>query len=92
MRTIPKLKESKMEALISFKHKSMKDYWSGGNYQYNKVLIQIAEDDTKEDIERTAEFKILDTMEILYPKKDGVGYDVCYQYEITKVLKNPYNK
>lgn len=80
-----------MEALVSFKHKSMKDYWSGGNYQHNKILVQ-ADDDTMEDIERIADMKILDLIDIFYPSRDGAGYDVCYQYEITKVQKNPYNK
>jgi len=81
-----------MKVLVHFKHKSVKDYWSNGKYQHNKILVEVEKDDTKDDIERIADMKIFDIIDVMYPEKNGSGYDVCYQYEITKIDKNPYNR
>jgi len=80
------------EVLVKFKHKSIKDYWSGANYQHNKIQIDVSEQDTDEDIRWEAENKIDDLMDLFYPTKNGSGFDVCYQYEITNIDKNPYKR
>ena len=83
-----------MKVLIHFKHKSVKEYWSDSNYTHNKVVLDIdtIKYDTKEDVELFADWHIMDIMALLYPIKHGSGFDVCYEYSITKINMNPYNK
>jgi len=81
-----------MRALVFFKHKSVKEYWSSKNYTHNKVIIEYSENDNSDDIEMKADFSVMDIIDLLYPEKNGSGYNVCYQYEIYKIDLNPYLK
>lgn len=81
-----------MKIQINFKHRSMKNYWSDKKYTKNSFLLELEKNDTLEDILRKAEFKILDITEILYPAKNGSGYDTLNEYEIINVIIDPYEK
>ena len=89
------------EILVSFKHKSMKEYLSGSSYTTNKITI-LPDDDDLDDygcvvdsdffINNIVDSKILDILELLYPLKNGSGYATLYQYEITKIDTNQYKQ
>ena len=85
--------------LVTFKHKSIKEYWSGGNYTYNKIMFTVPAEELDEDgnivdldyyKELVVDTKILEILSLLYPLKNDSGYDVLYQYEITKINLDPY--
>lgn len=81
-----------MQVLVKFKHISVKDYLSGRRHTHNKVIINLQDGSSQEDIEQLADFTVMDIIELLYPNKLGSGYDTCKEYEITSIDTNPYNK
>lgn len=78
--------------LVNFKSKSVKDYWTDGQYQHNKVIVEIQDTDSQEDIQLIASQKVEEIIDLLYPLSGGTGYDSCYQYEIKSIDLNPYIK
>jgi len=73
------------KVLVHFRHKSVKEYWDSSNWTKNKIMLEVDDNATKEDIEIDAESKILDLMDIFYPSSNGAGYDTIYGYGITKI-------